>query len=111
MKIYKLIVYGHILLSVPFIILLAVFYINPTFTSDFLIIFTFVGFLFWSGATPIYKSYCIKKINNQSEYFMWKRICTNTLLFWPNNFLFNQLEFWNEKRLIEYNSKVKSILN
>ncbi len=101
MKVLKLITFGHIVLSAPFIAGIFAYY-KYSLGYEYLMIFFIIGFLYWSLVTPAYKSFCLKKISNKSDYFKWKKLSINTLLFWPDNFLLTQLEFWDEGKYLEY---------
>ncbi len=109
MKVLKLITFGHILLSVPFIAGIFTYY-KYSLGYEYLMIFLSVGFLYWSVVTPFYKNFCIKRINNRADYFKWKKQSIRTLLFWPDNFLLTSLEFWDEERYLEYVNRCKKLI-
>ncbi len=110
MKVLKLITFGHIVLSIPFIAGIFTYY-KYSLGYEYLMIFFIIGFLYWSLVAPAYKSFCIKKISNKSDYFKWKRLSVKTLLFWPDNFLLTKLEFWDEEKFLEYSKKINNIVN
>lgn len=102
MKIYKLILIGHLILSFPIIGILILYYTLPNFSTDFLLLSIICFYIFWCGVIPYYKTFVIKRLSNKLEYYQWKSISIKTGLFWPDNFILTTLEFWNEKRFREY---------
>lgn len=111
-KIIQLVLLGNLVINTPFIIGI-IHYFSHFSTinhSKYLVYFTIVGFLYWSYLIPKYRFYSIQKITNKKEYFYWKTMSINTLLLWPDNFLFTKLEFWNDEMFFEYSTKRDAIL-
>lgn len=108
-KVNHLILIGHILLTIPFVmLLLLVYYTNQANTTVLGIIFV-LGWVYWSKITPKYKYYCINKINTKEEYYEWMHRGIDTFLFWPNNFFLTKTEYWQDKKLIHYNELVNNL--
>lgn len=102
---------GVLLILLPFVIglLLYKFSVIGPYPLVLQLTFIAIGFLYWSILAPWYKFYAIKKIKNKKEYFLWKRLSVNLLLIWPDNFIGNKYELWNDKNLNLYNLKRKEI--
>lgn len=111
-KIFKLLFLGNLLLSVPFIgVLLYFFFYDSSVSINFMILFTIVGYFYWSFVVPHYKYYSVSKLENKDEYLLWEKLSINTLLFWPENFFLTQTEFWNDEKLGEYNRQKERVFS
>ncbi len=110
-KIIKLVLFGNIIISLP--IILIAFYLNFYVSIEnrlyYLFITLIISIFYWSYMVALYKSFSIKRVLNKAEYFYWKKLSINTLLFWPDNFLLTKLEYWDEEKYIEYKNR-KSLL-
>lgn len=110
-KIYIIVFIGVLFLLLPFILGLLLYKLKVIGPYQFIIkmIFIGVGAVYWSFISPLYKSYAIKKIKSKEEYFLWKKLSVNLLLIWPDSFIGNKWEFWNDEKRYYYDLKCEEL--
>jgi hypothetical protein len=110
-KIYKIVLIGIFAINLPFILSVVYLYAFVTVGNriNFLVGLFLLGYCYWSFIAPWYRKFSIKKINNKNEYHLWKKLSIYTMLLWPESFLLNQTEFWNDKNFQLYKNKIESL--
>lgn len=106
-KIYKIASVGVLFLLLPFIsgLLLYKFNVIGPYPTIVKMVLIGIGAVYWSFIAPLYKSYAIRKIKTKEEYFIWKKLSVNLLLIWPDSFIGNKWEFWNDEKRYYYDLK------
>lgn len=112
-KLKKLVIIGNIIINFPLVLITIYIYFKinelKSLYNIYLMIILYI--MYWSLMVPHYKYICIKKILNKEEYFYWKKLSINSFILCPDNFLFTKIEFWNDKKFIEYNKIINKILS
>lgn len=111
-KLLKIIILGNIVINLP--ILLMFYYLiystHVNITAGTLVIFSILGWLYWGLLAPMYRVQSIKHLENKEEYFIWKKWSVYTLLLWPDNFIANKCEIWDDRKNYEYKESRDRIL-
>lgn len=68
-----------------------------------------IGYLYWPFMAPWYRMYSIEKLENKEKYYLWKKLSTNYMILWPDNFIWTKYELWNDKRYNNYKSKLRNL--
>lgn len=112
-KLKKLVIIGNLIINFPLILIAIYIFFNINEVQNlynlYLMILTYI--IYWSFMVPHYKYICIKKILNKDEYYYWKKLSVNSFILCPDNFIFTKIEFWNDKKFMEYTQIREKILS
>ncbi|WP_194851855.1 hypothetical protein [Nonlabens antarcticus] len=110
MKIVKIVLLGNLVMNTPFI--LSFIYINNYSHSNYMVSLAamfVIGYLYWSMMAPWYRKYSIVKLKSKNEFFLWKKLSVYSLLLWPDNFILNKTELWDDENYDTYQKKLTSL--
>lgn len=99
--ILKTVLVGNLVMNTPFILAIAyvLFFRSLVDQIGTLFLILALGAIYWSFMSSWYRRYSIEKLDSKKEFMLWKKWSVNSLLLWPDNFILNKMEFWNDESL------------